>query len=262
MDLRELQRAFQDRVLSYQDAVEPHLAAHGKEDFEARLDTYVGGYRTRLIEALSTTYPALKAALGDAEFDAQMRRYVNSTPSRHYSVRHYGATMASQLLERFAAAQGRVLSELASWEWTLADVFDAPDDDALPLAALAAVPATAWPELTFTPRVCMRRVETHSNAVEWWRAANGLCDMPAAYRGSEAQQWVLWRRGVTTQFRSLEATEAVLWDAAVAGSTFGTLCEGVADMVDGEDAAIRAASMLKAWLTEELIADCAWPDPA
>ncbi len=54
MHLRELQRAFQARVLLLESGIEPELRDAKGADFDARLDAYVGGYRARLVEVLGT----------------------------------------------------------------------------------------------------------------------------------------------------------------------------------------------------------------
>jgi hypothetical protein len=65
---------------------------------------------------------------------------------------------------------------------------------------------------------------------------------------------------VKTLFRSLDPVEAAAFDAAGQGATFGTLCEQLAHHVDETEVAMRAASLLRGWINEELIADCSWQD--
>ena len=181
MRLAELQQQFQQRVLVRQGLIEPELMGAAAPDFEARLGAYVEGYRSRLIEALGATYPALKATLGEEYFGQCMRDYIESTPSRHYSVRYYGALVS----ERMAAAgddRARMLADLARWEWLLAEVFDAPDDEALGVEALAEVPPDAWAGVSFQFRACVRQIDLNSNAVEYWRASKTYAPCPRASR--------------------------------------------------------------------------------
>jgi hypothetical protein len=255
MSLHELQRAFQDRILTLSGGIERALNDSQRPDFERRLDAYVGGYRTRLVEALGTTFPVLKTTLGEDEFTRQMRLYIDSHPSRHFSVRQYGAQLEQHLSAGAQSAEASALCDLARWEWMLADVFDSPDDEPMTVAALAAVPPAAWPTLTFRLRACVRHFETGTNVVEWWRAANGLCDRPPGLDAAAPGRWLLWRRGVTTLFRSLDPLESSALTRAHAGVTFGSICEEVACFVTEDEVAVRAASMLRAWLAEELIAD-------
>jgi hypothetical protein len=184
-----------------------------------------------------------------------MRDYIDTTHSKHYSVREYGADIAQWIKSRSDYGQATELSELARWEWTLADVFDAHDDQSLEISALASVPPATWPGLSFTLRACVRRFETQSNIVQWWRGANGLCDQPAKLIEGETSQWLLWRRGVKTFFRSLDTVEAHVLDAARRGSTFSELCEQIAPDIPDTEVALRAASLLRGWIAEELIAD-------
>ena len=259
MRLQELQRAFQARVLLREEGIEAELNHEDHIDFAPRLDTYVEGYRTRLVEALGATYPVLQKTLGSEEFARQMRDYIDTTRSTHYSVREYGADIAQWQRSRSDYGQGKELAELARWEWTLADVFDARDDPSLEISALATVPPAAWPGLSFTLRSCVRRFETQSNTVQWWRAANGLCDQPAKLIDGETSQWLLWRRGVKSFFRSLDTVEAPLLDAVRRGSTFAELCERIAPDVPDTEVALRAASLLRGWIAEELVADYLLP---
>jgi hypothetical protein len=260
MQLKELQRAFQARILSLQPGIEAQLKDARNADFDARLDAYVGGYRSRLVEALGTTYPVLKVTLGDDEFDRQIRLYIDSMPSRHFSVRHYGAGIVEYMVTQEPAEWGLALSELARWEWTLADVFDAPDGASLDVTTLATVPPTAWHTVSFTLGATVRRLQTRTNVVEWWRAANGLCDRPDALVPSAPTQWLLWRRGVKTLFRSLDPVETAALADVGNGATFGTLCERLARAVEEPDVAMRAATLLRGWIAEELIAGCSWQD--
>jgi hypothetical protein len=254
MRLQELQRAFQARILSLAPGVESELADRRYAEFEPRLDAYVDGYRLRLVEALGSTYPVLQRTLGSEAFARQMRQYIDSMPSHNFSVRAYGADVGKYLATHADSGEDTTLAELARWEWLLAEVFDAPDDDPLEVAALATVPPAAWANLSFTLRASLRRFETTTNIVEWWRAANGLCDQPAALIEGPSSQWLLWRRGVKTVFRSLDEFEAPLLDAVAGGATFGELCEQMAQRVDAAQVALRAASLLRGWIAEELIA--------
>jgi hypothetical protein len=260
MQLGELQRALQARILEFDDRVEVQLKDAQAADFDSRLNAYVEGYRARLVEALGTTYPVLRQTLGEDEFDRHMRLYIDSTPSRHYSVRYYGENLSAHVTAADALGNNFALAELARWEWTLAEVFDAADDTPLDAATLGTLPPAAWATLSFTPRASLRRMATHSNIVEWWRAANGICARPEALIDAAPAQWLLWRRGVKTLFRSLDPIEAAALDAVCEGATFAAVCERLAQRVEEPDVALRAASLLRGWIGEELIAGHSWQE--
>jgi hypothetical protein len=258
MRLRELQQSFQNRVLRHRRGIESQLNDAQDEDFEPRLDAYVGGYRTRLIEALAASYPVLKATLGDDAFEQEMRRYIESTDSWHFSVRNYGATVGERLQGGLSTPRGLALTELAEWEWRLSDVFDSADDVPLDVREPAAVAPELWPTLSFSLRACVRCFESRTNAVQWWRAANGLCDKPDELTESPRSRWLIWRRGITTFFRSLGPQESELLEQLRAGANFALLCERMALEVGDADAPQRTASLLRGWLAEEIILDFAF----
>jgi len=259
MRLRALQQSFQDRVLRHRRGIESQLNDVQDADFELRLDAYVGGYRARLIEALAASYPVLKATLGEDEFEQEMRSYIESTDSLHFSVRHYGATVGKRLQGGLSTPRDRALSELAEWEWRLADVFDAADDVPLDMRALVAIAPALWPTLSFSLRACVRCFESRTNAVHWWRAANGLCERADELTELPPSRWLLWRRGITTFFRSLAPQESELLELLRGGANFALLCERMALQVGDAEAPQRTASLLRGWLAEEIILDFAFP---
>jgi hypothetical protein len=254
MQLRELQRAFQARLLGGASGIEAELSGAERADFLARVDVYAGGYYARLVEALATTYPGLKSALGESDFERVMRDFIAAEPSRYYSVRDYGERVADHLARTDPSIRAPVLAQLARWEWMLADVFDAADDSPADVRALAAIPHEGWSQVRFGLRACVRRFVSDTNAVDWWRAARGQGEAPHEFKAEPPVDWLIWRRGVSTLFRSLEPDEAGAVDAARAGAPFAVLCERIADRIGAVDAPLRAASLLRGWFAEELIA--------
>jgi hypothetical protein len=262
MRLTDLQQQFQHSVLTRERLIGPELIGASGPDFDARLGAYVEGYRSRLVEALGSTYPALKATLGEEMFGQRMREYIESTPSRHYNVRYYGAAVEGLMGAGGEEPMRAVLADLARWEWLLAEVFDAPDDASLGIDALGAVAPSAWAQVRFQFRACLRRIEMRSNAVDYWRAAKELCAAPVEFATAPPAQWLLWRRGTTTMFRSVDPVEALALDGACAGMSFGELCERLTSCVDETQVAMRAASLLRGWIAEELITGYTLPDAA
>jgi Putative DNA-binding domain len=260
MRLAQLQQQFQQSVLTQRSLIAPELVGAAAPDFAARLAAYVDGYRSRLIEALGASYPALKATLGEEAFAERMRAYIESTPSRHYSIRYYGAGIESLMSASGDEGTRAALGDLARWEWLLAEVFDAPDDGSLDVETLGSVAPAAWAGVRFQFRACVRRIGIGSNAVDYWRASKQECAPPPVYAVAPPAQWLLWRRGTTTLFRSVDAVEAIALDGALAGASFGALCERLAGCVEETQVAMRAASLLRGWIAEELIAGFALPD--
>ena len=255
MQLQDLQTLFQRRVLEGRPGIEAELIDSEGEDFPARLATYTDGYRTRLLEALETTYPGMKAALGGAEFDRTMRQFIEAVPSKHYSIRYYGEPLSEFVRGMRTGPSAEVLQDLARWEWVLADVFDATDDTPIGSARLAAVRPESWPLVAFVLRASVRSVAISSNAVQWWRWAREGGVKPSSYECAPATSWRLWRQGVRTMFRSMNAAESAALAIASSGGTFGEMCEAIALEVGAAEAPSRAASILNGWFADEIIAN-------
>jgi len=66
--------------------------------------------------------------------------------------------------------------------------------------------------------------------------------------------WVLWRSDLVVRWRSLSVDEAVALDAVRTGATFGEVCELLCEHVDPDSAGMHAASLLKRWLNDGLLA--------
>jgi hypothetical protein len=64
----------------------------------------------------------------------------------------------------------------------------------------------------------------------------------------------MWRDELMTQYRSLEADEAVALSAAHAGANFTEICSALATEIgDQEQVPMKAASLLKGWLAAGML---------
>ena len=252
MRLAELERAIQAHVLSG-GALPEALAVAVAPPAAERWEIYTDGYRLRLAEALAAHYPALHARLGADAFTARVTAFIDATPSRYRSIRDYGSELGAFIAASAAGIDDDMLAELAAFEWRLAGAFDARDATPTAPAELATVAPTDWPELQFRGVPSLRRLTTRTNAVDAWRAAQlaehtgaGTATAPLALQ-REPVEWLIWRRRLATEFRTLEPAEAVALDRMCGGATFGELCETLA-AEHGDGAALQAASWLKGWL--------------
>jgi len=255
MHLQDLQRLFQQRVLEGSSGIESQLVACETEYFPARLATYTDGYRSRLVEALSTTYPGLRALLGEDAFEQAVRRFIEVVPSRHYSIRYYGESLSEHIGAEHAEAEAKVLQDLARWEWALAEVFDAHDDVPVAPERLGGMAPDDWPCMVLSFRASVRSLTMASNAVQWWRWARDSGDRPPAFELGPAASWRLWRQGIRTLFRSMDSSESAALAVVRGGGTFGEMCEAIAEEVGAAAAPARAASILSGWFSDEMIGD-------
>ncbi len=227
----------------------------GDEAFRRqRLDIYRDAYRLRLTEVLASDYPALAAYVGTEGFEALSIDYLAAHPSTFRNVRWFGGAMAGFLRGHAKHGLDPVRAELAQFEWTLGLAFDAPDPPHVAFADVAAVAPEAWPELRLQIHPCLHLLNLRTNAAAVW---NAFSAGEAAVAGESLEapvDWAIWRRDLSPYFRSLEADEAFALRAMREGASFGDICAGLCDWVPEDEAAMRAAQLLRGWVDEGWIA--------
>jgi hypothetical protein len=252
--LLRIESGFQDYVLGTDAGIAAEIDG-GDEDFRrSRLDIYRDAYRLRLTEVLGSDYPALRSHAGGEWFEAMAAGYIAAHPSVFRNVRWFGAAVPGFLREQPGHPDRPVLADLAQFEWTLGLAFDSPDQDATDFADVAAITPDAWPDLRFEVHGSLQTLELRTNAVAIWKAIVAGGPAVAAEPLAETVVWAIWRKALSPFFRSLAADEAWALSAMRDGRNFGEICAGLCDWVPEDEAAPRAAQLLRGWVDEGWIA--------
>jgi hypothetical protein len=246
---------FQDNVLTGNPAINGEIEGDSEEFRNTRLAIYRDAYRLRLIEVLGTDYEVLHAYLGDELFNALAGDYIAVHPSTFRNVRWFGGKLAEFLGTMPRYAEHPELAELAQFEWTLGQAFDSPDEDAVRFEEVAAVPPEAWADLRFRPHPSLRRMRLRTNAVTIWKEIDNEGSSFEPETLPEPVNWAIWRKQHSPFFRSLENDEAWALTAMLSQASFGEICAGLCEWVAEEEAAARAAGMLRGWVEEGWIAE-------
>ena len=254
--LPNLQTEFQDFLLNRPNQFSAQVKRSSKASEAALLNIYRNAYGARLVEVLGNDYPALKAMMGAQPFAEMGKAYVAAYPSQHPSARWVGGKLAQFLLEDPRYAKQPALAEMAAFEWAQAGAFDAADIEPVNFEQLAAIPVESWPGLRFRFTPSLRRLTLAFDVPSLWLAINEnkAGDAPPMAAPREGK-WLIWRAGLEVRFRPLEADEAWAIDAASGDADFAALCEGICRWVDPEQAAFKAAELIKGWLDSALIED-------
>lgn len=215
-----------------------------------RLKIYHDAYRLRIVDALATAYPMLKAYLGDDLFENAARSYLTKTPSTYPNLRWYGAQMSAHLQQTLPKYP--IAAELAQFEWRLNLAFDAEDTPVLTIQDLAAIPPENWADLRFKIQPSTQILAFNDNAVAVWQALNIDKTPPKPLKKATETHWLIWRQDLTSKFRSLDKTELFALNMALTGASFGALCEALFETLD-DAATAQAAQYLAGWLEAELI---------
>jgi len=184
--------------------------------------------------------------------------YLDRHPSQNVSVRWFGHRLAEFLRHREAFAATPWVAELAQWEWDIAGAFDATDVEPIELQALN-IAAEDWPQLRFELHPSARLLTLQTAAVALFRQAADEVDDAVARELPELQlerpqAYVIWRQGLDVRYREQADDEARTLTLLSQGGTFEAICAGLCDWVAEDEVPTRAASLLKTWILEGLIA--------
>lgn len=257
MRLSEWQQALEAYLLDGQATAPVELRASligsPAMDVEQGLAIYHNAYRARLQETLRGDYSCLHHWLGDEEFAALAAAYLDAHPSRHFSLRWLGEALPAFIEGHLVPQQSAPLAELARLEWAFTLAFDAPDGEPLTLQTMAELSAEDWPVLNVGLLPSVQWLTCHHNSLAIWRALKAEAAFPGSVELAQAEVCLVWRQARISRFRCLTRTEAEALDGmARQGWSFAELC-GRLSML-GDAAAPQAATWLKQWLSEGLLA--------
>ena len=270
--LPDIQEAFQRFLLAGDSEINACVVGTERVPVETRLGIYGDGYRSRLIEALETSFPVLANLLGD-DFQTLAAQYVNAHESTFFSIRYYGDQLADFLAGDAEYSKAPILAELARWEWAMAAAFDAADAEPIDISAFAQLAPEDWAELRFEWSPAVQVVELEWNVPQLWKAVTEGTERPepslsvelgvsarpdaslSADPGVSARpvSYLVWRRELQIYFRPLAQQEAAVIAAARAGHSFGELCVLLCEHLDESEASLHAAGYLRGWVESGLI---------
>lgn len=254
-ELEQLQAGFQAYLMDEPSGAQflRFIVDDGKVDVRKRLGIYFDAYRLRLAEALSAAYPKLKLLLGDDLFDAVTRAYIHDYPSMYSNIRWYGDKLQLHLL--FTLPQHPIAADMAHFEWSLANAFDAEDAAELTLQDLAEIPPENWGALQFVFQPALQIVALHWNTVAVWKALDAEEVPPAPAESDGYTTWLIWRSDLNPQFRSVDKSEAMALQMAMSGDCFAEICTILEAELSEVEATFLAAQYLAGWLEQGLISE-------
>jgi hypothetical protein len=220
----------------------------------ARLRVYSEAYFERILSALREDFGALNAALGDDAFHDLAKLYLMAHPSRSFSLRFAGERLPEFLSGPVAEVFARhwpFAADLASLEWALTDVFDAPDATVLERESLAGISADEWPALRFALVPAERRLRlawpVHEIRDAW------SADLPLPTLRASATTVLVWRQEECVRSRALSALEADALDRVEAGADFASICASVVEATSESEGPSRVLAMLERWIADGLL---------
>lgn len=227
-----------------------------------RLSIYANAYYSRLLECMGANYPILKQALGEEVFDSFAFEYLQRYPSRSYTLDDLGKRFAQFLGETRPEEEGEevgwpdFLIDLATFEWTIAKVFDGPGAEGLTLLtpeALQSFPAERFAEARLVPVPCLRLLAFRFPVNAYYTAARRAEEgeeVPIPEPGEE--HVAVTRRDFVVRRYPLSPPQYALLEAILAGATVGEAIAAAAAVTDLDDEAFAAElrSWFRFWVAE------------
>lgn len=252
--LKDLQSAFKRHLMERDPAIVEHITGSGGLGADVRLAIYGNAYYSRLIESLEQDYEAVHVMLGDEEFTCLSTQYIDTYPSKFPSLRWFGQYMAENLAKHKPYSEHPYLQELAVFEWTFIEAFDAENAPVVTEADAAQVPPDKWPELQIKLHPSVHWFDYEWNILPVWKAATSDEPMPELKQLENKECCVVWRQDLMTQYRTIDADEKILLRGVAENNNFSELCEHLAETgVDPELVPMRTASILKTWITHCMV---------
>ncbi len=206
-----------------------------------RLAIYANAYYARLIECIGDVFPVLKRVLGEEMFDGFAFDYLQSHPSKSYTLNILGDRFVDFLRETRPDPDGEqddadwadLLIDLARLEWTIYDVFDGPgteQEKTLEASDVAGVEPETWLGMRLQTVPCLQLVEagypvnTFYSAV---RASEGELEIP--FPDPSRSYVAISRRDYIVRRYDLTRPQYELLAVLQRGGTIGQALEACAD---------------------------------
>jgi hypothetical protein len=252
--LAELQNLFKKAVMKGES--KPFLREieeGGNIPPEKRLSIYAHAYRSRLAEVLQEDFPVLHTMVGDEMFSKICNQYIDLYPSIHPSLRYFGKNMEKFLKTSIPYCDNLVIGEMADFEWTFRDIFDAKDGRNVIIEDVAAIPPEAWTTLRIHLQPSFHIKQYKWNVPSVWSSVIKDPDNPVRpEKYPEIAHCIQWKSDLTCYFRSVENDEAGVLKLAQNHRNFPEICEFLIEF-HGDHAPMRAADLFKGWVIEGLV---------
>lgn len=246
--LANIEHRFQAFVLNGDTSIAQEFDGADAHTLKVRMAIYYDAYRSRLVEVLGQDFEVTRVCLGADAFDTLARSFVEANASAFRNVRWYGNGFSEHIAAQPEFPDQTVAAELARFEWTIGRAFDAEDAPILGFDELAGIAPDQWADIRFTTHPSLHVLEFCTNALELWSTFQDH-----SVRGESAMHhhplgYAIWRFEETPHYRLLESDEAWAIEAIRSDATFGELCEGLCAYVHDDEAPMRAATLIQAWV--------------
>ncbi len=247
--------AAQEQIAITAAEIEHVVNRSEKLDAVHRMEVYSGAYFARLLECMRGEFPVTQTTVGEELFDQFVVGYLNTYPSRSYSLGHLGENFATYLAETSPRDEGQITQwaefviDLARLEWAFNEVFDGPgaeEDPKLSPEQLRNVPAEQWPDAKLAVVPCLRLMQFSHPVSQFFSAKRRDATIPIP--DPQACFLAISRREYIVRRFDLNRAQFELLQCIVAGETVGDAIVQAAEFY--EDDAQQFAADLGDWFRQ------------
>lgn len=208
-----------------------------------RLAIYANAYYARLIECIGDVFPVLKRVLGEEVFDGFAFDYLQSYPSKRYTLNDLGDKFVDFLREtrpdpdeeKNEADWADLLINLATLEWTIYEVFDGPgteQDRMLEAGDVEGVDPSAWLEIHLQAPPCLKLLVLAYPVNSFYTAVRSTEDeLEVPFPDAVVTYVAISRRDYIVRRYDLTRPQYELLRVLQEGGTIGQALEACADVV-------------------------------
>lgn len=212
------------------------------------LEVYHDNYRAALANCLTEVFERVHLWIGDERFRSTTAAHIDVTPPHAWTLDAYADDFPETLDLLFR--DDPEIAELGWLDLALSDAFVGPDAAPIGPDRLGEVD---WDRATLRLSPTLAIHVFRSNAAAIWSALSvGEVPPPAALL-SEPATILVWRKGLTPCFRTLEPAEAKAIDLARSGAGFGSICAAMVERLGEDDGVAAAGQFLGRWMGDGLI---------
>lgn len=264
-ELPALQRWFQDEIVrpSLPDvdenathvAADAHILPSKTLTPAERVEIYADMHIARLVGVLGEDYAAVRALVGEHDFDHHLARgYLADHPSHSFTLSVLGRHLPDWIEGQDDLDRRELLTDVARLELAMTVVFDAPREVALTPADMQALPADTWSD----PKP---RLIGALELLEFAHEANAIVrsvrlEQPMPTLEPSATRVLVWRKDDVVWRRELEPAAFALLTAIKQGAT---LAEAIAEAEsvhegDEEELGAKVGRWMGEWADDGLFA--------
>lgn len=223
-----------------------------------RLSVYANAYYARLLECLGESFPVLKHALGEDTFNEFAFGYLQTYPSRSYTLNRLGEEFARYLDETRPDRGGReeqgpdwpdFLIDLARLELVIGQVFDGPgleQEDCINHESLQSIAPDQWLQARLKLAVCLKLLQFSYPVNDYYTEARRAQEGEEISLPEARRQFVaISRRQYIVRRYELSEAQYRLMESLQSGQAIGRAIESAAEIMDADDEELSAS--LKNW---------------